>query len=629
MEGGATPTPRGTRFRVRSLTAERLWLCLFDEADREARWQMDAVGEGWFEAFVAGAGVGTRYGLRAEGRYAPAEGCWFDPAKLLVDPCAVAIDRPYAYDPRLGEYGFDTARLVPKAVVTRLPEPLWPPPPRLRPGGLIYEIAAKAFTRLHPDVPAARRGTIAALAEPAVLDHLTMLGVNAVELMPITATIDERHLPALGLANAWGYNPVTFMALDPRLAPGGIDELRAATASLRTAGIGVILDLVFNHTGESDALGLTLSLRGLDNRTWYRHDAEDRLVNHTGCGNTIACDREPVIEHIVGCLRHFVLRAGVDGFRFDLATVLGRGEEGFDTDAPLLRAIGDDPVLSDRVMIAEPWDVGPNGYRLGAFPDGFLEWNDRYRDDVRRFWRGEATCGELATRLAGSSDIFGRSGARATRSVNFVAAHDGFTLRDTVSFARKHNAANGESNRDGHDHNFSWNCGVEGETDDPAVKAARRADIKALLATLFVSRGTIMLTAGDEFGRTQRGNNNAYAQDNVITWLDWRGRDREIEAFAGELARLRARSAVLRDAEFLTGQGDPPDVAWLRPDGAPMAVADWEDTGRHAFAMVLRAGGAGLIVMFNRGREPVAFVLPDGRSITAAPRSVGWRQVNA
>ncbi|MDH6230124.1 glycogen operon protein [Mesorhizobium soli] len=567
---------------------------------------------------MPGLTAGARYGFRADGDYAPERGLWFDPDKLLVDPYALAIDRPCIYDPRLtarrGEGG-DTAPLMPKAVVTELPAPLTPQPPLFRPGGLIYEVPVRAFTRLHPDIPEAQRGTIGALAHPAIIEHLKKIGVSAVELMPITAWIDERHLPPLGLTNAWGYNPVTFMALDPRLAPGGIVELRETLAALRAEGIGVILDLVFNHTGESDELGPTLSLRGLDARAYYRHEEDGRLVNDTGTGNTLACDHPVVQEMILDALRHFVRYAGVDGFRFDLATVLGRTASGFDANAPLLAAMRTDPDLADRVMIAEPWDIGPGGYRLGGFRPPFLEWNDRYRDDIRRFWRSDGGVGALATRLAGSSDVF--VGTTQTRSVNFIAAHDGMTLADLVSYECKHNGANGEDNRDGHDENLSWNNGVEGQTADPEVTERRARDLRALLSALFASRGTIMLTAGDEFGRTQRGNNNAYAQDNEITWLDWSNRDLALEEHVAALAELRIGVPALSAIEFLTARPlpdrDVPDVEWFSEAGTPLEAADWENPERRRLTMLLDAGddsGSRLAILFNADRRATVFALP-------------------
>ncbi len=618
---GATITPQGIRFAVWSSSARRLWVSLFDDtgARETTRLELEPQGEGVYALFVSGLAEGTRYGFRADGDYAPERGLWFDPDKLLTDPYTIEVDRPYQYHWRLAakrNEGVDTGSLMPKTVARALPQPLSKKPPLFQPGSLIYELNVRSFTKLHPDVPEAQRGTIAALAHPAIIDHLKRLGVSAVELMPITASIDERHLPPLGLSNAWGYNPVTFMALDPRLAPGGLEELRDTVAALRKAGIGTILDLVFNHTGESDRLGPTLSLRGLDAPAYYRHLPDGRLANDTGTGNTVACDHPIAREMVLDTLRHFVRHAGVDGFRFDLAPVLGRVDGAFDSDAPLLQAIAGDPVLADRMLIAEPWDIGPNGYQLGNFRPPFLEWNDRYRDDVRRFWRGDAgALGALATRLAGSSDVFGREGQPVSRSVNFIAAHDGMTLADIVAYERKHNAANGEQNRDGHNDNLSWNNGVEGDTDDTSVAEARFGDRCALLATLFASRGTIMLTAGDEFGRTQQGNNNAYAQDNALTWLDWAGRDQALGDYTAALSALRRAFPALTDTRFLTGQpaegSDIPDVAWLTETGAPVGEGDWNDPARHRLVMLLGdTGGDRLAVLVNGDRRQCVFSLP-------------------
>jgi len=615
---GAVPDGDGVRFTVWSGAAETVWLCLFDPATGQEtdRIAMAADAAGVRTTTVAGLGSGAPYGYRADGPWDPARGACFDPAKLLVDPYAIALDRRFKADPRLAlprAEAVDTAPLVPRGVVTAPPAPADPPPPIFRPGGLIYEVGVRAFSIRHPEVPLAERGTVAALAHPAVIEHLQHIGVDAVELMPIVAWIDEAHLAPLGLSNAWGYNSAAFLAPDPMLCPGGLRELARTVAALRAAGIGTILDVVFNHTGEGDAAGPTLSLRGLDDAAYYWRGTDGALVNHSGTGNTLACDRPPVIRLVLDALRHFVAHAGVDGFRFDLAPVLGRGPHGFDPGAPLLQAIRADPLIGSRILIAEPWDIGPGGYQLGRFPAPFLEWNDRYRDRVRRFWRGDPhTVGELATALAGSSDLYPPP---ASRSVNFIAAHDGFSLADLVAYRQKHNQANGESNRDGHGDNLSWNNGVEGACDDPAVLAGRRRDVQALLATLFASRGTIMLTAGDEFGRTQAGNNNAYAQDNAITWLDWEGRDRKIEAACAALARLRRAHPHLGDPTLLSGgevAPGVPDVAWLTPGGTPKTVADWEHAGASAFAMVLGTGGDGrLAVLFNRSRHEVHFRLPE------------------
>jgi glycogen operon protein len=619
LEFGATPVRDGVIFSAWSGSAERIWLSLFDErGDKEtARHELLRGAGDVFALTIPKLKSGARYGFRADGPYDPDRGFWFDPDKLLVDPYAIEIDRPYRYDPMLaarrGEGG-DTAPLMPKAIVTA-PVAVRPGKPIFQPGGFIYELNVRGFTMRHPEVPEQLRGTVGALAHPAIIEHLKRLGVSAVELMPITAWIDERHLPPLGLANAWGYNPVTFMALDPRLAPGGIGELRKTVAALRKAGIGTILDLVFNHTGESDRLGATLSLRGLDARAYYRH-ADGALINDTGTGNTLACDRPAVARMILDTLRHFVRHAGVDGFRFDLAPILGRDDRGFDPDATLLKAIESDPVLADRVMIVEPWDIGRDGYQLGNFRTPMLEWNDRFRDDVRRFWRGDVNAlGSLATRLAGSSDVFRKEGLSTTRSVNFIAAHDGFALADLVAYERKHNEANGENNRDGHGENFSWNNGAEGASDNPAIAASRGRDVAALLATLFAARGTVMLTAGDEFGRTQHGNNNAYAQDNETTWLDWINRDRGREDYVAALAALRKRFGALRDTKFLSGEGSPvADVEWLTERGSPMMEPEWNEGERRRLAMVLasRDGGAlsRIAIVFNGDRRGTIFALP-------------------
>ncbi|MFC3441689.1 glycogen debranching protein GlgX [Sphingobium rhizovicinum] len=608
MTPGPTVQAQGTRFTVWSPDASQLWLCLFDAQDRETRLPMLRDAEGYWHVEAAGVGVGARYGLRADGHYDPGAGLWFDPDKLLIDPYAQATDRAFVYDPLLaaprGE-GVDTASLMPKGVVMDALPPMPMASPCFDPGGLVYEVQVRGFTMLHPDVPEAQRGTIAALAHPAVIAHLKALHVSAIELMPINAWIDERHLGPLGLTNYWGYNPVSYFAIDPRLAPDGLAELRNTVAALHEAGIGVILDMVYNHDGESDALGPTLSLRGLDARSYFRHEADGRLINDTGTGNSIACNHPVVRCLILDSLRHFVEQAGIDGFRFDLGPALGRMEHGFDPAAPLLQEIRADPVLADRILIAEPWDIGPGGYQLGRFGEGWLEWNDRYRDDMRRFWRGDAgMIGAFATRLTGSSDIFG--GSAATRSVNFLAAHDGFTLADVTAYEQRHNNANGENGRDGHGENFSWNNGVEGACYDPQVQAARQRDVKALLSTLFCSRGAIMLTAGDEFGRSQQGNNNAYAQDNAISWIDWTRRDREVEAHAFALAALRAEAAELRGTAILSDAG----VEWLNEDGRPLDAGQWEDMDRKRLALRYRASG--LAICVNGSDAACQFHLPDG-----------------
>ncbi|MBX4938275.1 glycogen debranching protein GlgX [Rhizobium binae] len=648
-QAGAIVFDTGVEFAVWSHHAAQLELCLFEEdGNREvARLAMARDGNYTHRLFVDGLKAGARYGYRADGIYAPDNGLWFDPSKLLIDPYAKEIDRPFRYDPRLGVYGEDSQDLMPKAIVTSDTRAATAKP-LFRPGGFIYEVAVRPFTILHPDIPEHHRGTIAALAHPSVIAHLKRIGVDAVELMPITAWIDERHLPPLGLTNGWGYNPVAFMALDPRLAPGGVAELRETVAALHAEGIAVILDLVFNHTGESDRYGTTLSLRGLDNLHYFRHvqNCPGELVNDTGTGNTLACDHPEVRRLVIDSLRHFVLNAGVDGFRFDLAPVLGRTATGFERDGGTLAAILADNVLADRIMIAEPWDIGPGGYHLGNFPQPFLEWNDRVRDDLRCFWRGDQwKTGALATALAGSSDIFSRNDGKGTRSVNFLAAHDGFTLIDLVSYAGKHNHANGEHNRDGHNENHSWNNGIEGETLYPSIRKRRKNDVMALLSTLFATRGSIMLTAGDEGGRSQRGNNNAYCQDNAITWVDWTALDEDLIAHTAFVAGLRRRFTVFSETDFLSGNGD---VEWISVSGEPMTVAEWETPGLPTLGMLLATDDRAskgkrtrLAVLFNRSESRQLFTLPSegeaswrqltpagakkvGARVTVEPRSVGF-----
>jgi len=590
---GASIEAGVTRFAVRSPLAREVSLCIF-AAGAEQRIAMQKQGEDWI-AEIPGDLTGAHYGYRAAGEWAPERGLWFDPAKLLVDPYAVELDRRFVFDPRLSAFGEDTSALVPKAIVTGTLPSVPSAPPLFAEGGLIYELNVRAFTILHPEVPESLRGTIAALAHPAVIAHFRKLHVSAIELMPVVAWIDERHLGPLGLTNAWGYNPVAMMALDPGLCPGGVAELRETVTRLRAEGIGVILDLVLNHSGESDVLGPVLSLRGLDDAA-YAKEPDGRLINDAGTGNTLDFANPAVRRLAVETLRHFVRHCGVDGFRFDLSPILARGP-GFAADAPIFAEIAADPLLTDRVMIAEPWDCGPGGYQLGNFPDNWLEWNDRYRDDVRRFWRGDEGVGVLAMRIAGSADVFGEQNCR---SVNFLAAHDGFTLADTVAYAERHNWANGENNRDGHGENFSWNNGEEGLSLDPAVIARRAADSRALLGTLFASTGTIMLTAGDEFGRSQRGNNNAYAQDNALSWIDWSDRDLALEDFVARLAAWRA-------ARIDWFRQFPKAGEWHTLDGRPMTPNDWENPRSEGFSYTSNAPGARYCLRLDRaGRSVVA-----------------------
>lgn len=627
---GARLVEGGVSVAVFSRHADAIWFCLFDGAgERETqRWRLGARDGDVFHGFVPGVGAGARYGLRADGPFEPARGHRFDASKLLIDPYATRLDRAVAWTPELSaprERAIDTAPFMPRGVIEAQDDAA----PQLAGSRgaprLIYELPVRAFTMLRGDIAPDLRGTLGAVTQPQMIDHLVRLGVSHVELMPVTAWMDEPHLVKLGLSNAWGYNPASFMAPDPRLAPGGMADLREAVARLHAAGIAVLLDVVFNHTAESDLDGPTLSLRGLDNASYYLHqtDAPGALVNDTGCGNTFACNHPAGVRLAMDSMRRLVEGAGVDGFRFDLAPVLGRSETGFSAQAPLLSAIGQDPVLRDAMLIAEPWDIGAGGYQLGGFAAPFMEWNDRYRDDVRRFWRGEfGAIGGFATRLAGSRDIFARSHRPPSASVNFTAAHDGLALRDVVAYSHKHNEANGEDNRDGSSVNHSWNHGVEGPA-GADIERARDRDVRALLATTILSLGAPMITAGDEFGRTQLGNNNAYCQDNPTTWLDWAKADDELIAFTAALVRLRARLALLRADEALAGRAREgahhPDAVWLRLDGSLKQKDDWID-GDCLVLLSAIDDGVGIqraIFSFNRAFEARALMLP--------PTRPGWR----
>ena len=619
---GAAADASGVNFAVFSAHAESVSVCLFDDTDREtARLRLPGRTGDVFHGHVAGLVPGARYGLRAHGPWDPARGHRFNAAKLLVDPYAMELDRPFRLSADLcdtdGPRAVDTAPLVPKAIVQGASDP----PVAARSWDwdrqVIYELHVRGFTARHPDIPPAERGTFAGLAHPAAIAHLQSLGVTTIELMPAAAWIDDRHLPALGLSNYWGYNPLAFLVPDKRLAPGGWPEVRAAVAALHAAGIAVILDVVLNHSGEGDHLGPTVSLRGLDNATYYRIDG-DRYINDAGCGNILALDRPPVLRLAMAALRAWAERAGLDGFRLDLATTLGRRADGFDPAAPLLAAMQQDPVLSRCAIIAEPWDIGPGGYQLGGFPAGWGEWNDQFRDTVRRFWRGDpGVLGDLATRFAGSADIFAARHRPLSRGINFVTAHDGFTLADLVAYSSKRNDANGEGNRDGTNENYSWNNGHDGPSDDQQVQARRARDVRALLATLLFARGTPMLSMGDEAGRSQGGNNNPYAQDNATSWFDWDGADRGLTAFAARLLRARLGSPVLCDSRPLTGHPIDdsliPDVVWQRPDGRAMASGDWHRPDNRSLVAVLYAAEQRAMVVLHADDIAVSVVLPQTR----------------
>ncbi len=525
----------------------------------------------------------------------------FDPSKLLIDPYAWSLDQAFNYHNELSERGRETAHLVPKCIAQNLLPDV--KRPAYRKPGFIYELPVCAFTKLHPDVPEAKRGTIAALAQPAIISHLKSIGVDTIELMPITAWIDERHLKPLGLHNAWGYNPIQFFASDPKLAPGGLPEIRDTISVLHKHGFRVILDIVLNHTGESDQFGPTLCFRGLDGPVYYAH-ARGELINDTGCGNTVSLNEPHVVEMVISALRHWVLKAGIDGFRFDLATVMGRMADGFHHDAPLLKAIEDDPVLSTCIMIAEPWDIGPGGYQLGKFPPRWHEWNDRYRDDVRRFWRADDfAANAFATRLAGSSDVF----QNPSRSINFIAAHDGFTLRDLVTYSEKQNFENGEQNRDGKSGEVTWVGGDE----------------RAFLATLFLSRGIPMLTAGDEFGRTQKGNNNAYAQANEITWLDWQSKSDDLIADVKWLAELRRKlSYFTADLLLVDGKSAHADLTaafWFDRTGSAI---NWSVATNKYVGLLLTKTAQRMALVFDANAVSKTMPIP-------AAHGMIWKLVKA
>ncbi|MBM3485527.1 MAG: glycogen debranching protein GlgX [Alphaproteobacteria bacterium] len=616
---GATWDGRGVNVAVFSENALRVELCTFDETGMVERSRTvlaeytDQVWHGYFPDLRPG----MLYGLRAHGPCDPAAGHRFNHHKLLIDPYARALVGSFVWDDAL--YGFvvghpdgtksfdrrDSAPVVPKCRIVAASDDSGQARPRVPwSESVIYEMHLAGFTRLHPAVTPRLRGTAAGLATPAVIDYLVALGINAIELMPVQAFIDEHHLVGRGLRNYWGYNPIAFQAIAPRfLASGDSEEFRALVALLHAAGIEVILDVVFNHTGEGNEHGPTLSFRGLDNAVYYRLDPADRSrhVDVTGCGNTLDVSHPRVMQLVLDSLRYWAATIGVDGFRFDLAPALARDERGaFDPRAAFFQALAQDPVLGRVKMIAEQWDLGLGGYRLGGFPPGWSEWNDQFRDTVRRFWMGEpGLVGPLASRIAGSSDLFRRAGRRPWSSVNFVTAHDGFTLRDLVSHATKHNEANGEDNRDGTDANHSRNHGVEGESPDPVIRAARLRDMRNMLATLLLAQGTPMLLAGDERGRSQGGNNNAYCQDNATGWIDWTEPSpgfADLARFVHALIELRRRHPSFRRSRFLRGgeTADPADhdVRWLHPSGRTMKVADWHAAETRALGFVLSGEGA-------------------------------------
>lgn len=611
----------GVNFALFSAHAERVELCLVDGQQMRVLPLRECTDQVW-HGYLPGAGPGLRYAFRVHGRNAPAEGHRFDGRRLLLDPYAREVVGRFSWPAH-----DDPVHLLTAAVVDERFD--WDddsPPATPWSDTVLYEAHVKGMSRQHPGVPEVLRGSYAGLATPALIEHFQRLGVTAINLLPIHHFLDEQRLVNEGRVNYWGYNSLAFFAPEPRYAAriGGqsaIAEFKSMVRTLHAAGLEVILDVVFNHTAETDEWGPTISFRGIDNRSYYRLPPDNLAAyeNFSGCGNTVNLAHPRVLQLVMDSLRYWVEVMHVDGFRFDLAAALTR-------DSAFLPALRQDPVLQRVKLIAEPWDLGPDGYRLGRFLPGWSEWNDRFRDDVRAFWlTGEASAGQLAQRLAGSSEIFQATGRPPQAGVNFITAHDGFTLRDLLSYQQKHNELNGEENRDGHSHNCSWNCGEEGESHDPAVLERRRRLQRALLTTLLIAQGVPMLQGGDELGRRQAGNNNAYCQDNPMTWLDWRSADEGLIDYVAGLIALRRRFPQLRQQRWLTGEAKSadacPDVTWWHPAGRPMRVSDWQSKKLAAFGLHLTASKeqrdgdaavADLLCLINRDDIPVSFLLPAG-----------------
>ena len=642
---GPSLDARGANFALFSAHAEKIELCLFDLQGRREidRITLPEHTDGIWHGYVPELRRGALYGYRVHGPYAPAEGHRFNPHKLLIDPYARDIVGPLRVsEAHLGyRHGAprgdttpdrrDNARFMPKC---RLVDETFSwgddrPPRHPWSETVIYEMHAGGMTQLNPLIDGPQRGSFAGLHAKPVIDHLKKLGVTAIELLPIHVCVDEGHLADRGLRNYWGYNSIGYFAPDRRFTGGGSEiEFKRMVAAFHAAGIEVLLDVVYNHTAEGNHLGPTLCFRGIDNASYYCLDPENRrhYKDFTGCGNSLQLANPRVLQMVIDSLRYWVEIMHVDGFRFDLATTLARTAEAFDPDSGFFAVVMQDPVLSTVKLIAEPWDLGERGYQLGSFPPGWSEWNDRYRDAIRRFWRGDGgIIGEVAARLSGSADLFHHDGRRASASINFVTAHDGFVLEDLVSYNAKHNDANQENNQDGTDHNMSWNAGVEGPTQDAAILALRRRQKRNFLATLLLSRGVPMLLAGDEMGNTQHGNNNAYAQDNEVGWVGWSGLGRDGEDLTKFVARLVAlrRERGLGSDRFLSGAVDPHngrrDLAWLRPDGTEMTAPDWHFPDARFLAALFGETVEPLLILLNAHHEILRFTLPALRGVS------GWR----
>jgi isoamylase len=645
---GAIWDGNGTNFTLFSAHATKVEVCLFDRTgDKELeRLALPEYTDQIWHGYLPDIGPETVYGFRVHGPYEPLAGQRFNPNKLLLDPYARAHTGQLTWDPACFGYTIgapdadlsfderDSAPFVPKCVVVD-PNFDWRGQPRSRgipwDRTIVYEMHVKGFTKLHPGVAAKQRGTFAGLGSE-VIAYIKSLGVTSVELLPIHTFINDSHLLERGLTNYWGYNSIGFFAPDPRYASEPeqcLREFKEMVARFHDAGLEVLLDVVYNHTAEGNELGPTLSFKGIDNTSYYRllPDAKRYYINDTGTGNTVNLSHPNVIEMVTDSLRYWVNELHVDGFRFDLGTILAREPDGFDNESGFLKACNQDPVLRGVKLIAEPWDCGPGGYQVGRFPPGWAEWNDRYRDTVRDFWKGAAQAKDIAPRLCASADEFNYLGRRPWACVNFISAHDGFTLNDLVSYNDKHNEANGEENRDGSSDNRSWNCGIEGPTDHPAINALRHRQMRNFLSTLLLSQGTPMLLAGDEFARTQMGNNNAYCQDNETSWVNWdlQEKGKSLLAFVQTVCALRQQYPIFHRNRFLTGAFDEElqvkDVTWINASGAELRAEDWGDEGMRCFGMLLdgrarptgvpqRGTEATMLMVLNAHHDLVEFTLP-------------------
>lgn len=647
---GASWDGSGVNFALFSAHATKVELCLFDEKGQTEveRIELPEYTDEVWHGYVHGMQPGAVYGYRVHGPYEPENGHRFNPNKLLLDPYAKAFVGELQWDPAVFGYTIgadgddltfddrDSASFMQKCqVVDSRFE--WSHSTAVRvpwEKTIFYETHVRGFTKRHPGVPEKLRGTFEGLGQAAVIDHIKSLGVTSIELLPIHAFVNDSHLLEKGLTNYWGYNTIGFFAPDPRYfaqGPGAIGELKQMIDRFHEADLEVILDVVYNHTAEGSERGPSLSFKGIDNASYYRLMPDDKryYINDTGTGNTLNLSHPRVLQMVTDSLRYWVTEMNVDGFRFDLATILGREPEGFDQAGGFLKACQQDPILASVKLIAEPWDCGPGGYQVGGFPPGWAEWNDKYRDNVRAFWKGEdGMTAEFATRITGSADKFGHRGRRPWASVNFLTAHDGFTLNDVVSYNEKHNEANGEDNEDGSSDNRSWNCGAEGPTDDPEIRTTRERQKRNMLATLLLSQGTPMILAGDEFGRTQNGNNNAYCQDNEISWVNW-DIDQDGAAlieFVRKLTTLRHTLPALRRGRFLMGAFNEEmqlsDVRWVRADGGDLTQEQWDDATTKCFGLVIDgrapisgirkpASDATLLLVFNAHHDLVNFTLPD------------------